>query len=106
MTTTQASPATVENGKLPVADGATVRQYAKQLVMRHKKSLVVIIAVHGAAAIAGLAGPALLGRLVDEVQRGTTLTFVNTIIAIGVVAVTLQAFIIRFGRRYAMIFGE
>lgn len=92
--------------KLPIADAATVRAYAGRLFRRHRGSLAVIATLHTLAAIAGLAGPWLLGRLVDAVNDGTTAGYVNTVVAIGVAAVLAQTVLIRFAQKVAMVFGE
>ncbi len=95
-----------DSTKLPVADGNAVKRYALGLAHKYRKQLIVIVVLHGLAAVAGLAGPILMGRLVDEVTAGTTAQFVNTVIIIGVIAVVAQAAITRYAREYAMIFGE
>lgn len=95
-----------DSTKLPVASAAAVKTYALALARKHKKPLIIIVVLHGLAAIAGLAGPILMGRLVDAVTAGTTAQFVNTLILIGVAALVFQAVITKYARRYAMIFGE
>lgn len=92
--------------KLPVADSAAVKRYAGDLARRNRTPLIIIVVLHGLAAIAGLAGPILMGRLVDAVSAGTTATFVNITIGIGAAAVIIQAIITKYARRYAMVFGE
>src|SRR5215207_5920647 len=66
-----AAPATPPGG-LPVATSAQVRARARALARRHRGRLALAGWLHAAAALAGLAGPALLGLLVDEVSGGTT----------------------------------
>ncbi len=95
-----------DSTKLPVADANAVKRYALGLAHKYRKQLIVIVVLHGLAAVAGLAGPILMGRLVDEVTAGTTAQFVNTVIIIGVIAVVAQAAITRYAREYAMVFGE
>ena len=92
--------------KLPIADTATVRAYTGVLFRKHRRPLVLIAALHTLAATAGLAGPWLLGMLVDAVSGGTTATYINTLIAVGVVAVLAQTVLIRFAQRASMVFGE
>ena len=58
--------------KLPVADAATVRRRTAVLLRRHRRALAGVVTLHALAAAAGLAGPWLLGRLVDDVTTGTT----------------------------------
>ncbi|GEK22223.1 ABC transporter ATP-binding protein [Cellulomonas xylanilytica] len=92
--------------KLPIADTATVRAYTGVLFRKHRRPLVLIAALHTLAATAGLAGPWLLGMLVDAVTGGTTAGYINTLIVIGAVAVLAQTVLIRFAQRASMIFGE
>ncbi|MGW6004041.1 ABC transporter ATP-binding protein [Oerskovia enterophila] len=92
--------------KLPIADGPTVRKHTAYLVREHRGTLIGLAVLHTVAAVAGLAGPWILGRLVDAVTQGTTATYVNQVIAIGVVAVIVQAVLIRYAQKASMIFGE
>ncbi|MEZ0449433.1 ABC transporter ATP-binding protein [Cellulomonas sp. ICMP 17802] len=92
--------------KLPIADSATVRAYTGLLMRKHRRPLTTIAVLHTLAATAGLAGPWILGMLVDAVNDGTTVGYVNTLIAIGAVAVLAQTVIIRFAQRQSMVFGE
>lgn len=92
--------------KLPIADTATVRAYAGALLRRHRRPLSRLAVLHTLAAVVGLAGPLLLGRLVDAVTRGTDATYVNTLVAIGAAAVLTQTGLIRYAQRASMLFGE
>ncbi|MCC2335895.1 ABC transporter ATP-binding protein [Cellulomonas wangsupingiae] len=92
--------------KLPIADAATVRAYAAELLGRHRRRLGGLAALHTLAAVAGLTGPLLLGRLVDAVTRGTDARYVNTLVVIGVTAVLTQTGLIRYAQRASMLFGE
>ena len=58
--------------RLPIADGPEVRAHAAALFRRHRRALAVVLGLHGLAAVAGLAGPRLLGELVQAVKDGTT----------------------------------
>jgi len=92
--------------KLPIADSAQVRAYTRHLFHLHRRPLTRIAVLHTLAAIAGLAGPWLLGRLVDAVADGTTTGYVDALIAIGAAAVLAQTVLIRFAQRSSMVFGE
>ncbi|AEI11424.1 ABC transporter ATP-binding protein [Cellulomonas gilvus] len=92
--------------KLPIADGATVRAYTARLLRAHRRPLAAIAVLHTLAAVAGLAGPWLLGRLVDAVADGTTTGYVNALIATGAAAVLAQTVLTRFAQRSSMLFGE
>ena len=92
--------------KLPVADAATVRRQTAVLLRRHRRSLAGVVILHALAAATGLAGPWLLGRLVDEVTTGTTAATVDRLVAVLAVAVLTQSVLIRFAQRSAMVLGE
>ncbi|WP_435738819.1 ABC transporter ATP-binding protein [Cellulosimicrobium sp. PMB13] len=92
--------------KLPIADGAQVRRTTATLFRRHRGALTRVAVLHTLAAVAGLAGPFLLGRIVDEVAGGTTVAQVDQLVLIGLAAVLVQAVVVRFAQRVSMIFGE
>ncbi|MCR6492203.1 ABC transporter ATP-binding protein [Cellulomonas sp. P24] len=92
--------------KLPVADAATVRRQTAVLLRRHRRSLAGVVTLHALAAATGLAGPWLLGRLVDDVTTGTTAAAVDRLVAVLAVAVLTQSVLIRFAQRSAMVLGE
>ncbi len=92
--------------KLPVADAATVRRRAVILLRRHRRTLAGVVTLHALAAAAGLVGPWLLGRLVDDVTTGTTAAAVDRLVAVLTVAVLAQSVLIRFAQRSAMVLGE
>ncbi|WP_024287047.1 ABC transporter ATP-binding protein [Cellulomonas sp. KRMCY2] len=92
--------------KLPIADGATLRTHTGRLLRRHRRGFGQVLALHTLAATAGLAGPWLLGRMVDAVAQGTTTSFVDQAVVFLVVAVLAQTVLIRYAQRSAMILGE
>ena len=65
--------------RLPVAEPGTVRKEASRLIRRHRRGLGVVIALYVGSAVAGLAGPLLLGILIDAVSAGTTAGFVASV---------------------------
>ncbi|MDP9865136.1 MULTISPECIES: ABC transporter ATP-binding protein [Streptosporangium] len=68
---------------LPVADQAQVRAYARRLTLKYPRDLTVALGLHGLAAVAGLAVPWLLGRLVQGVHDGTGIDVTMVALAIG-----------------------
>ena len=58
---------------LPIADAAETWRHTRSLLARHRKPLIVITAANTVAAITGLAGPLVLGKLVDAIVAGGTL---------------------------------
>ena len=91
---------------LPVADGPALRRYTATLLRRHQGGLAGVVVLHTLAATAALAGPWLLGRLIDGVMHGTTTTAIDRTVAVLVVAVLAQTVLIRYAQRAAMVLGE
>jgi len=92
--------------KLPVADATELRRTTRGLLRQHRRHLSRVVALHTLAAVAGLAGPWLLGRLVDAVIDGTAVGTVDQTAAILVVAVVTQSVLLRYAQRSAMVLGE
>ena len=92
--------------QLPVADARTVRTLALRLLGRYRGRLAVVVALQALAAVAALTLPWLLGDLVDAVAAGTTTGYVNTVAAVLVAAVVVQAAVTRYAQRGAMVLGE
>lgn len=90
---------------LPVADAAQVRAYARRLTLKYPGELALALVLHGLAAVAGLAGPWLLGDLVQAVAdgRGVDVDLVALAIAGFVVA---QAVLIRYAVYASSRLGE
>ncbi|MFE3587558.1 ABC transporter ATP-binding protein [Streptomyces niveus] len=55
---------------LPVAHPATVRAYVVELFRRHRTAFALLIAVNAVAVIASMAGPYLLGGVVEDLSDG------------------------------------
>ena len=91
---------------LPVADTPDVRRYARELSRRHPRELRVTVALHAAAALAGLAGPPLLGSLVQAVSQGTTTARVDHVAAAIAAFLVLQTVLTRFARYRSFVLGE
>jgi ABC-type multidrug transport system fused ATPase/permease subunit len=92
--------------RLPVADRATVRRAAVDLLARDRRAVAVSLALHGAAAVAGLAAPWLLGRIVDEVTAGAAPSTVDRLaLAIGA-SVVVQCVLSRYAQYIGHRFSE
>lgn len=91
---------------LPVADKATVRRSVAELARAEKRSLSLALALHVAAAIAGLASPWLIGRIVDRVTGGAAASDVDKLaLAIGA-CVLAQILLSRTAQNVGNRFGE
>jgi ABC-type multidrug transport system fused ATPase/permease subunit len=92
--------------RLPVADRTAVRRAMRDLVGRDRRAVLVVLVLHGAAAIAGLAAPWLLGRIVDQVSAGAGVATVDRLaLAIGG-CVLVQALLSRYAQYAGHRFGE
>ena len=94
------------NERLPIAAGQEVRSQAAVLLRRHRRSLGVVLGLNALAAVAGLAGPWLLGQLVEAVKEGTTTGYVDRVIALLAAAVLAQTVLTWFARRSAFVLSE
>jgi len=92
--------------RLPVADAASVRRYARDLARRHPRMLWSALALHVLAATAGLAAPRLLGGLVQAVEDGTTTTHVDRIALVLAGFLVLQTVLTRYARYLSQVLGE
>lgn len=91
---------------LPVADSGQVRRYAAHLLRRHRRAVVLALGLHTAAALAALAGPRLLGDLVEAVEHGTTLGYVNRTVVLLAAFLLVQTVLTRFARYLSFVLGE
>jgi len=91
---------------LPIAEGAELRAQARLLGSRHRRGLIGMLALHAVAAAAGLAGPPLLGQLVESVQRGTTQAHVNAVVAVLAAFLLAQTMLTFFARRASFVLAE
>jgi ABC-type multidrug transport system fused ATPase/permease subunit len=91
---------------LPVATTAQVRTRAREVARRHRGALAITVGLQAAAALAGLASPALLGVLVDTVRRGTTTGHVDRIALAVLAAVVAQVVLVRVARLASYVLGE
>jgi ABC-type multidrug transport system fused ATPase/permease subunit len=92
---------------LPIAEPATVRATAARLIRRHRGALSVVLVLHTLAAVAGLAGPALIGIIINGVTgRSLTSNRIDAIAGILLAAIVVQAALTRFAQRQSMVLGE
>jgi ABC-type multidrug transport system fused ATPase/permease subunit len=91
---------------LPVATGAQTRAYGRALGLRHPRTLTAMLVLHTLAAVTGLAGPRLLGSLVQSVQGGTTNAHVDRVAALLAGFVLAQTALTRWARTKSFVLGE
>ncbi|MGI5145382.1 ABC transporter ATP-binding protein [Plantactinospora sp. CA-294935] len=91
---------------LPVADLATVRRAASDLIGRDRRAVAVILVLHVAAAVAGLAAPWLLGIIVDNVVAGAGTGTIDRLALAIVGCVLVQTVLSRYAQYAGHRFGE
>lgn len=92
--------------KLPVADSRMLRDQTVGLLRQYKGPLARVVLLHGLAATAGLAGPWLLGRMIDAVVAGTGASIIDQTVLVLLLAVLTQTVLVRYAQRSAMVLGE
>lgn len=92
---------------LPIAGTTLFRSYLRRLGRDHRRDLVVIVLLHGAAAGAGLVVPWLVGDLVEAATGGSgeygTIDRLALFVAVCLVA---QTVLTRYARLRSSVFGE
>src|SRR5918999_298383 len=91
---------------LPIAGGTELREQAAILARRHRRALASVVGLHAAAAVAGLAGPPILGRLVESVERGTTRAHIDTLVLVLAAFLLGQTVLTWFARRASFVLSE
>ncbi|MFE1773288.1 ABC transporter ATP-binding protein [Streptomyces sp. NPDC059008] len=91
---------------LPVADRATTRRAALSLIRLDGRAFALMLALNALAAGAGLAGPWLLGRIVDTVRDGGGVAAVDRLALVIVVCALAQLLLARYARYVGHRFGE
>ena len=91
---------------LPIADGPELRSQVRRLGRHHRRALAGMVGLHAAAAAAGLAGPPLLGALVQSVQDGTTSAYVDKILLLLAGFLIVQTILTWLARRASFVLSE
>ncbi|GAA3398278.1 ABC transporter ATP-binding protein [Streptomyces roseoviridis] len=91
---------------LPVGTPATVKSYVRELLRRHRGAFVALVAVNGVAVIASMAGPYLLGSLVDDLAAGARELPLERTAALFALALVVQAVFVRLVRLRGAMLGE
>jgi ATP-binding cassette subfamily C protein len=92
--------------RLPVADRRTVVRSGRELLSVDRRAVAMVLALHAAAVVAGLAAPWLLGDIVDEVTAGAGAAAVDRLAALLVGCVLAQALLSRYAQYAGHRFGE
>jgi ATP-binding cassette subfamily C protein len=99
-----AAPTTAST--LPVGAPATVRAYVAELFRRHRRAFLLLIGVNTVAVVASMAGPYLLGGLVQRVTDGDRELHLGLTATLFVVALVVHAGFVREVRLRGAMLGE
>jgi ATP-binding cassette subfamily C protein len=91
---------------LPVGAPATVRAYVAELFRRHRRAFLLLIGVNTVAVIASMAGPYLLGGLVERVSDGDRELRLELTATLFLVALLVQAAFVHQVRLRGAMLGE
>jgi ATP-binding cassette subfamily C protein len=94
------------SGQLPVAGPADVRKAAFRLVRADRRAFGVVLALNALAAAAGLAGPWLLGSIIDDVRGGGGVRAVDRLALWILLCSLAQLLLARWARYVGHRFGE
>lgn len=92
--------------RLPIADRGTVRRALRDMISRHRRAVGVVLALHSAAALAGLAPPWLLGVIIDRVTAGAGVATVDRLALAIAGCVLVSALLSRYAQYAGHRFGE
>ncbi|WP_019884449.1 ABC transporter ATP-binding protein [Streptomyces purpureus] len=91
---------------LPVGTPATVRAYVAELLRRHRRAFTVLVTVNAIAVIASMAGPYLLGSLVERLADGARELHLEWTVGLFVAALAVEAVFVRLMRLRGAVLGE
>ncbi|KUL42019.1 ABC transporter ATP-binding protein [Streptomyces regalis] len=89
-----------------MAEPKDVRRATIRLIRADSKAFTATLALNSLAAIAGLASPWLVGRIIDEVRAGHGVTTVDKLALAILIAATAQLLLSRWARYVGHRFGE
>ncbi|MFD0021235.1 ABC transporter ATP-binding protein [Streptomyces sp. NPDC058382] len=91
---------------LPVGTPTTVRTYARELIRRHRRPFAVVTLLNTVAVVASIAGPYLLGGLVEDLSDGVTDLHLERTAVIFAIALVIQTVVTRMMRLRSAMLGE
>ncbi|MGV9253877.1 ABC transporter ATP-binding protein [Streptomyces sp. NPDC003697] len=100
------TPATDGSGRLPVASRGEVRRAAVRLVRADGRAFAAAVVLNALTAAAGLAGPWLLGRIIDGVRAGRGTEAVDGPALAILACAAAELLLARWARYLGHRFGE
>ncbi|MFF4276958.1 ABC transporter ATP-binding protein [Streptomyces sp. NPDC001536] len=94
------------SGHLPVADPAHVRKASRRLIRADGRAFTATLTLNALAAVAGLGGPWLLGRIIDEVRAGSGVGAVDRLALALLICSVAELLLARWARYVGHRFGE
>ncbi|MFG2594382.1 ABC transporter ATP-binding protein [Streptomyces sp. NPDC048462] len=91
---------------LPVGTPTTVRSYVGELMRRHRRPFIVVTLLNTVAVVSSIAGPYLLGGLVEDLSDGVTDLHLERTAAVFAVALVIQTVVTRMMRLRSAMLGE
>ena len=92
---------------LPIATPAQVREHSMTLGRSHRRQLVTTFSLYAVAAVTGLVGPWVVGRLVELLtEKKLTTRRVDVLVAVLLGAAVLQSVFTFLSRRRSYVLGE
>lgn len=91
---------------LPVAEPAHIRRAALRLIRPDAGAFAAVLGLNAVAAAAGLVGPWLLGRIIDEVGNGAAAATVDRLALALLVFAVVQLVLARYAGYVGHRFGE
>ncbi|MES4907742.1 MULTISPECIES: ABC transporter ATP-binding protein [unclassified Streptomyces] len=89
-----------------VAGRPRILRAAAELVRQDRTAFVAMVLLNALAVGAGLVGPWLLGRIIDEVRGGAGVGTVDRLAALILASSLAQLLLVRYARRVGYRFGE
>ncbi|MCX5092984.1 ABC transporter ATP-binding protein/permease [Streptomyces sp. NBC_00365] len=91
---------------LPVAEPVEVRRASLRLIRADGRAFAAVLGLNALAAAAGLVGPWLLGRIIDDVRAGDGVRVVDRLAFVILVCSLAQLLLARWARYVGHRFGE
>jgi ABC-type multidrug transport system fused ATPase/permease subunit len=91
---------------LPVASGKALRQEVGKLLHKERRPIVLVLTLQAVTVIAGLVGPQVLGGIINDTHRGSSVSPVDYLAALFLGCLIIQSVMTRVTRRRAAVVGE